>query len=208
MVLSADNILLVAALSLDALVAAFALGAQAVRIPWRSSLVVAGISTGMLGLSLWLGGLIRPWLSPTLGRSLSFAVLLCLGIARLLDGLMKDLLRRQGGPSADIRFRFLSFRFLLRVYADGAEADLDRSKALGPGEAAALALALSADGLAAGLGAGTGGIAGTLVFSLICNLAALKGGSRMGSRAARGRLNLSWLAGTVLLVLAAGKLLP
>ena len=206
--LSPDNLLLVTALSLDALVAAFALGAQAVGIPWRSCWVVAGISTGILGLSLGAGALIRPWLPHALSRSLSFAVLLCLGITRLLDGLVKDLLRRQGGPSADIRFRFLSFRFLLRVYADGAEADLDRSKALGTGEAAALALALSADGLAAGFGAATGGIAATLAFSFLCNLAALKGGSLLGRRAAGGRLNLSWLAGTVLLALAAGKLLP
>lgn len=208
MLVSPDNLLLVAALCLDTLVAAFALGAQGIQVPGRSSAVIAALCTGTLAVSLGVGAMVHPWLPPRAGRCLSFAVLLCLGIARLLDGLVKDLLRRQGGPAADIRFHFLSFRFLLRIYADSSEADLDRSKALGPGEAAALALALSADGLAAGFGAGTGGtLAGTLACSFLCNLGAVAAGSRLGRRASRGRLNLSWLAGTVLLALAAAKLL-
>lgn len=208
MSLSLEGALLVAALCLDTLAACFALGTQGIQIPTSSSWVVSLVCSGVLGVSLLAGALVRPWFTPGLARGLSFVILLALGVSRLLDGLVKDWIRRSQGGPADLRFHFLSFNFLLRVYADNAEADQDHSKLLAPGEAAALALALSADGLAAGFGAGIGGggIGGILVFCVAVNLVAAAVGSSLGRRVARTRLSLSWLAGAVLLVLAAGKL--
>lgn len=194
---------------MDSFVASMALGADGVRIPVRSAALIGGVSAGVLTTALLLGQLLAPVLPLWALKTVSFLVLVTLGLIRLFEGLIKTLLREGGGTSADLRFRFLSFQFLLTIYADGALADADHSKTLTPGEAGALSLALSLDSLAAGIGAGLTTTAPLLLwcvlsFSLCMALVLL--GERLGRRAVFGRGWVSSVAGVALLVLGILKL--
>ena len=115
-------------------------------------------------------------------------------------------LRRHGGGQREFRFSALRLHFILQIYADPEEADADDSRVLSLREAAALAAALSLDGLAAGFGSGlTGsGTALLLVLSFAATAGAVSFGCRTGARLARGaRRDLSWAGGALLLLLAA-----
>ena len=99
--------------------------------------------------------------------------------------------------------------FILRVYADSTEADSDNSRTISAGEAVSLAIALSIDGLAAGFGTGITNVSYIQVvfFSLISDMVAVMSGCAIGRKvASKVNLDLSWLGGTMLIVLAFTKL--
>lgn len=201
--------LLVAALSIDAFAASFAYGIDRIRIPPLSLLSICGVCTGILGVSLLIGGLIQPFLPPALTRWLGFAVLLLLGIVKLFDSALKSFLRRHQSSRKDLHFCLAGVRFLLRIYVDSTAADQDRSRVLTPGEAASLAFALSIDGFAAGIGAGLTqpDLPLVLLLSLLVTAAAVGFGSLVGRQAAKAvRFDLSWLSGVLLILLAFWKL--
>lgn len=222
--------LLAASLSLDALAACLAFGAQGIRVPASSALVLGGGCSGLLAVSLAAGSGVSGWVPPQAAAWLSFLVLGGMGLVRLCDSAVKGLIRtRWGSGPRRLDFSLMHLRFLLLIYADSTQADVNGSQDLSPKEAASLAAALSLDGLAAGFGAGVGqgGTPGeqlafwatAVVLCLGCSLASVWGGCRLGRMLAR-RLSrrrtpggengwegdLSWLSGTVLLLLGAAKL--
>ena len=204
-----EALLLVTALSVDAFVASFAYGANKIRIPLSSVAVINLICSLILGLALFLGFSVRPWLPDQLTKWFCFSILLVLGIAKLFDSSLKALIRRHSSLHKQIRFSFLHLGFILHIYADPPIADADDSRVLSPAEAASLALAVSLDGLAVGFGAGLGnaGCLEAVLFSLLLGAGAVICGSRLGCKAAdRFSLDLSWLGGLLLILLALMKL--
>lgn len=201
---------LVFALCLDSFFASFSFGAQQIRIPFLSAVVVSGVCSLTLFFSLLLGSLFRPFLPESLCTALGFAILLLLGILRLMDSGIKNLIRHSQSGSARLQFHFLHFDCILRIYADSTAADSDHSQSLSCLEAAPLALALSADSLAAGFGAGIaerGGAAEMAALSFLFGLLLVGLGALTGRRVARRTgPGLSWIGGAVLILLAIGKL--
>lgn len=205
-----EAVVLASTLSLDAFLATFAYGSKGIKIPLSSAAVVSLVCSGVLGLSLLLGTLLRPYLAPGLSVLLSFLVLFTMGLIKLLDDLTKSLIRKHGALARDVRFSLLSFQFVLSVYADPEKADADHSQSLSPAEAASLALALSLDGLAVGFGAALGqsNLPSLLLASLLIEGVAVLLGGHVGNRlAARLQQRISWLSGVVLILLAFWKLL-
>ncbi len=205
-----EAVLLAAALSLDAFIASFAYGSSKIKIPLSSVLAINAVCSGILGASLFLGSVVRPYLSPDVSRILCFGILFVIGLAKLLDHITKAFIRRHSDISADIRFSVLNFKFILSVYADPEKSDVDHSKSISMTEAVSLAAALSLDGMAAGFGAALGNVSGIAVFlsSFVTDTAAVVFGSKIGNRVAGGlRFNLSWASGAVLIVMAFLKLL-
>lgn len=205
MILEAALISLV--LSLDAFVASFAYGSKGIKIPFRSSLVIALTCAGTTGLALLVGTLARQYIPYGLAGGISFAILFILGIAKLADSITKSIIRRQT-INKQIKFSLLNIRFILMLYADPENADVDGSKTLSTTEAAWLATALSLDGLAVGLGAALGSASGYMIFflTIISGLAAITLGDFLGNKAAeRININLSWLGGVLLILLALGS---
>ena len=95
------------------------------------------------------------------------------------------------------------------MYADVEKANPDDS-VLTPAEALSLGTALSLDSGLAGIGAGmvSGHLWAAVLFSMAANVAAVAAGSSLGGLTARKiNLNLSWISGLLLLLLAFGKLL-
>jgi len=204
-----EAILLVTALSVDAFVASFAYGANQIRIPFRSVTVINVVCSVILALSLFLGAVLRPFIPEGLTKAICFVILLLLAIVKLFDSSIKTCIRKHKGINKEINFSVFQLRCILSIYADPEEADRDCSRLLSPAEAASLAVALSLDGLAVGFGAGLADVSFVQIifFSLVLGTVAVKLGCFLGNKLAEKlQLNLSWLSGVLLLVLAVMKL--
>ncbi len=204
-----EAFLLVAALSVDALVSGFAYGADRIKIPLMSVGIISAVCSGILAAALFLGRAIGGLLPAGLASGICFAILLLLGLVKLFDSGVKGFIRKHNGLNKKISFSAFSLGFILHIYADPEEADKDRSKTLSPAEAASLAIALSFDGLAVGFGAGIASVNPFMAigFSLVTTAACVLLGSLAGNRLARRTsLDLTWLGGAILIVLAALKL--
>ena len=197
------------AISLDAFVASFAYASKGIKIPLRSAWMINLICTAMTGAALLAGNMLAQYIPYALTVAISFIILFALGILKLMDSITKSIIRKFSEISKEIKFSLLNFRFILRLYADPEKADTDGSKVLSTAEAASLALALSLDGLAVGLGAAIGNANWLIVLgcTLVIGIIALLTGARLGNKAAQKiRINLSWLSGVLLILLAFSRL--
>ena len=203
-----EAMVLALAISLDAFVASFAYGSKRIKIPMRSAWVIALTCAAVTGLALLAGTLLRQYIPYTLAGGISFVILFTLGLLKLLDSITKSIIRRRA-ISKGLAFSLFNFNFILLLYANPEQADLDGSKILTPSEAATLALALSLDGLGVGLGAAIGSANGLVLFigAIAAGIAAIVLGGRLGNKAAeKARLNISWLSGVLLILLAFANL--
>ncbi|MDR0292867.1 MAG: manganese efflux pump [Oscillospiraceae bacterium] len=207
-----EAVLLASSCSLDAFSASFAYGAKGIRIPLLSAQILNVVCSAVLGLSLWAGAAARGFLPEWLAAGLAFGILFLLGLSKLLDGILKTVIRRytrRNGKNPRLRFALFDVRFILSMAADPEEADANRNKIISAGEAVALAVSLSLDGVAVGFGAAVGNVNIPAVFllSLVTDTLAVLLGSRLGHRLARGLpFNVSWLGGAILIGLAVCKL--
>jgi len=207
---AAQAAVLASALSLDALVSGFAYGSNKIKIPFVSVAVISFICSAVLGISLLAGSSVRGYISQSLSVVICFGVLFVLGVVKLLDSITKSIIRKHRNIKRQLRFSLFNFRFILNLYANPEDADADKSKVLSPAEAASIAVAVSLDGAAVGFGAAMGDISGSMVFvfSLITTALAIMLGCFAGNRIAKkSSINLSWLAGSVLIALAFCKIL-
>lgn len=180
-----NTLLLVTALSVDAFVASFAMGARKVRIPALSVAVINIICTLFLAGSVLLGGLLTPYLPARLTTGVCFLILFSMGVVKLLQPEEDE----KNGP------------------AEGRYIRADHY--LSPVEAGLLAVALSFDGIGVGFGIGLteAQLYQIILYSLAFNTAAIAAGCRLGRRLAEKLpLNLSRLSGILFLLLAFLKL--
>ncbi len=204
-----ESIILVTALSLDAFVASFAYGTNKIKIPILSALILTVICSLTLTISLFIGALIRPYLHETVTHVLCFMILFILGITKLFDSSIKAYIRKKKTLNKQIAFKALNLHFILNIYADPKIADKDDSRTLSLSEAISLALALSIDGLAVGLGAALANVNSLIIIitSLFIGMVAVMGGSLLGEKISEKiNLDLSWLSGLLLVILAIMKL--
>ncbi|MCL2672231.1 MAG: sporulation membrane protein YtaF [Clostridiales bacterium] len=200
--------LLAASLSLDAFTAGFAYGANKTKLPMLSVQIINLICSGVTGISLFVGVLIKPYLPQRVTLAVSFAVLLLIGLAKLLDSVTKSVIRKHRDINRKISASFFNFKFVLHVYANPELADIDASKSISPKEAVLLALALSLDGIAVGLGAALTNVnaVAVLLCSLVTNTIFMIFGRYLGHKlASKTSFDLSWLSGAVLIGLAISK---
>jgi len=198
-------LLLSVALCVDTLVAGFSYGAGGIRIPPLSAAILTAVCSATLALSLLLGSLLRAWIPAGLAESLSFILLLLLGVYKLFEGVVQALIRKHASFQREIHFSLLRLRCILRIYADPARADVDQSLSLSAWEAVWLGMALSLDSLAVGFGAAMAQVSIPLALALTVptQIAALTGGCALGRRLRRrDGLDLLWLGGLLLLILA------
>lgn len=203
-----EAFLLVAAVSLDSFVASFAYGTNKIKIPPLSVAVISVICSGMLAVSLFFGSLLRDYVPEAVTKGKCFTILFLLGVVKLFDSAIKMRIRKHK-IDRQMKFSFLSLQVILNVYADPEKADIDRSKVLSPLEAVSVAVALSLDGLAVGFGAGLASIDffQAVVICLLFSAVTVGIGSLLGRKLAeKTNLNLTWVGGVLLLVLAFLKL--
>lgn len=198
------------ALSADAFFAGLSYGGSGIRIPAVSTWILSGAGGIILGVFLAFGSILRPFFPARIAAWVCFLVLFALGMSKILDGAAKSLIRKHRKLCSCWNFSIFHLRFVLTLYADPERADLDCSKSLSPKEAAALALSLSLDSVAAGLGAAIGNIriSAAIILSVILNAAAILAGQRMGERLF-SRLPdwFSGISGMILIILAILRIL-
>lgn len=200
--------ILVIALSTDAFVASFSYGVNKVKIPFLSAQVINGVCGALLAVAIFLGTISRSVLSPSTATVISFTILLILGLTKLFDSFIKRIIK-SGKLFNKIKFKLFSLNFILHVYAEPEQADIDASRVLSPKEAIYLAIALSLDGLSVGFGAGLTSANPILVvlLSLVMGFPAVVLGAFFGRRVAEKLLlDLSWLSGAMLIFLALMRL--
>ena len=198
-------IILTSAISIDAFVASFAYGSNKIKIPFSSVQIINIVCSGVLGISLLIGTIARQYIPEGLTVFISFSVLLVLGLIKLLDGITKSIIRKYSNLNKELNFSLFNFKFILRLYADPEEADVDRSRTISGVEAVSLAIALSLDGLAVGFGAALASVNVIVIIltSLIITPVFILLGCYIGNKIARKvSFNLSWISGVILIVLA------
>ena len=123
-------------LSLDTFAACFAYGSGKYRLPFFSGLIIDLVTSAVLGLSMFFGSLLQPWIPPSFSRAICFLLLFSMGSIHLLDEAAKAFLRRHDSFFRNISFSALNFRFVLSVYADPENADTDDSRSISPKKSA------------------------------------------------------------------------
>lgn len=190
-------LLLITAVSVDGFVSAAGISGAGIKIPLRSAALISLVGTIFLGAAVLFADTVSVWLSEDLCGLISSGVLIFLGIFNLFHGLLKRHTTENGTRSDAVR-----------LYFDGTAADADCSKSISCGEALLLAAALSADSAVTGIGAGLSGIAllPLLGLSFGIGLLAVLGGAYIGRHLIfTGNLNLQWIGGVLLIILAVLK---
>lgn len=202
-----ENLLLVLALSLDAFVASIAYGTNKIKIPRLSIIIINILCSLSLGFSLILGSQVRKLLPGNLASYISFIILFLLGIYYLFESIIKSYLKSKIGEK--LKIKLFGIWLIIDIYIDGTKADLNLSKKLDSKEAIYLAIALSLDSLAVGFGSSLVGvkILNIMGLSLVIGIFAICFGVRLGKKLVEKMdINLSWLSGILLIILAILKL--
>lgn len=204
-----DSFLVVLVLSLDAFTASVAYGADRIRISPRSALVISGMGTLFLMVSVVAGGLLGNLIPPAFCTAVSVSILFIVGLLNFFQGAMKSFLKSKADGTGNFHFKVREIAFAIEVFLDETKADRDHSKTLSVREALYLGIALSVDSLATGFGIGFSSVRlwEIALFSFLVNLAAVLFGSMAGRRlSGLSKVDLSWLGGLIIIGIAVMKL--
>ena len=204
-----DSFLVVLVLSLDAFTASMAYGADRIRISLRSALVISGMGTAFLIISVGAGGILGNLIPSVFCTAVSVGILLTVGLLNFCQGAMKSFLRRKTDGTGNFHFKIREIAFVIEVFLDETKADRDHSKTLSVREAVYLGIALSIDSLATGFGIGFSPVSlwKIALFSFFVHLTAVLVGSMVGRRLSGvAKVDLSWLGGLMIVGIAVMKL--
>ncbi|MGI5893493.1 MAG: sporulation protein [Candidatus Merdivicinus sp.] len=163
-----SDFFLVLALVTDAFIACFAYGTEKIRIPFGSALLISGIGTGILLLSMLAATPFQNILSPHICSLIGNLLLFLIGLLSSLQNFLKSTLRKKTNARKQLDFHWSGISFALTVYLNETEADFDRSKTLSLREAATLGAVLSLDSF--GIGFGSGFLQHHYIFLIGCSL--------------------------------------
>lgn len=205
-----ESLLLVLSLCIDSFVASIAYGTSKIKIPKLSLVIINVVCTATLGFSLAIGSLFKSFLPGNLPMLLGFTLLMGLGIYRLFESIFKSCISKRCKKECPLKFKLFDFNFVLDVYVDEIKADFDKSKSLSPKEAFYLALALSLDSIAVGFGSSLCNInyLQVIILCFIIGTLAVSIGIYIGNKfAEKLNIELSWLSGALLILLAVIRIL-
>ena len=188
--------------------AGIAYGTNEIEIPFVSTAIINIICSSLLALSLFLGSVIKKLIPESITLLISFLTLLLLGIFYLFQSLIKNHIEKATTQNKKVKLKVSDL--IINIYVDETSADFDNSKNLNPKEALYLAVALSLDSLAIGFSSSLTGInyMQVIFFSLFYGVIAIHLGLLIGRRLVeKSNFNISWLSGTILIILAIMKII-
>ncbi len=202
-----ENLIIILCLSIDVLLTSLSYGIERIKIPFFSIFILNIIISSSFFLSMILGQFITPLLDDLIIRLFSFIILFLIGIFKLLEYCIKKYFDSNNSTK---EFSIFNFKFVLQVLNDSIVADKDNSKVLSCKETIPLGIALSLDGISVGISLGLSnsnfyslGISSFLITILMFSL-----GNILGNKISSKRdINIGWICGTILLILAFSKLL-
>lgn len=202
------SFLLVIALSVDSFLAALAYGAERIKIPLRSAVLIALIGVVFLSISLYTASFIQQFIPAYICCWISFVIFFLIGISSLFQGALKKFL--SNCKRKKLSFEYSGISFVLDVYLDETKADIDQSKCLSLKEALYLAIALSIDSLVSGFALGIGIVNPFMVLciSFCIGILSVLVGSYIGQKVlCLTSVNLSWISGILFLILACSRII-
>lgn len=205
-----ETILLVFTLSLDAFVASISYGTNKIKIPFLSLIIINIVCAIFLASSVFLGSQVKRLIPGNIAIIVSFSILFLLGVYYLFESMVKSYLEKNFNLKKTLKIKLFDMQFIVSVYTDGVRADFDHSKTLDKKEALYLGAALSLDSLAVGFGSSLANInyLNVIGFSFILGIFSMIGGLFIGKKINQmTNVNLSWLSGLILIVLAILKLI-
>lgn len=200
-----ESLILVSSLCIDSFVASIAYGTSKIKIPPISILILNLVCTLTLAISLFLGSLVKNFLPGDVPMILGFSLLMILGVYRLFEFIFKSYISKYTCQNRPLTFTLFNFNCVLQIYADETKADFDKSKYLNYKESFYLALALSLDSIAVGFGSSLCSInyIQTLILCFCIGILCVCSGLFIGRKfAEKLHLELSWLSGVLLIILA------
>lgn len=192
------SFLLTIAVCTDSFAASVGIGGAGIKIPFRSAAVISLVGTFFLTASAAASEALKLCINSGLFGVLSFLLLLGLGIFNLFQNFFKEIISK--------KLRFGEEKNSpAKLFFDETAADADNSKSISVREALALSVALSADSVVTGISSGSLEL-NLPLLSAVCfftGVPAVLLGALLGKKLHSAlKINLGWLSGAVLIVLA------
>lgn len=201
--------LIIFSLSIDALVVSFAYGANKTKISLSQQFIITSISSSILVASIFIGGLLQKLLPSQFTAFICIFILATLGALRLFEAFFKHYLHKKPDNCHTLGFSFLGIHFNFKASLPHASSIPKAYKTLTFKESCYLGGALSLDSIAVGIGIGLLNISylQVLILSLLINLLMLFFGNLLGYKLSqKWGVDLGWLSGLILLLLAMSKI--
>lgn len=198
-------LLFLVAVSLDSLTAGFSYGAGRVHVKPLSLLLLACVPALFITVAGSLGEIISLLLPPGVLPFLSFFMLAAIGIAKLLESLIRITAKKYPSLTRNWGCQIKQLNIIFTVYLSPEEANRTDLQVLSPKEALLLSLALSLDSILVGMAFPAAAVSRLTLFlcASLFNLLLFVTGCLSGRLLFRIlRIDLSWLSGLCLLLLA------
>ena len=203
-------LLFLTAVSIDSLTAGLTYGTQRVHIKPLSYLILICVPAAFITTANRIGSYIFLFLPASALPILSFTLLSLIGLSKLSESLIRLIAHRHPSLTRNWGWKIKQIHIIFTVYLSPEDANRDDLQILSPKEALLLSLALSLDSVLAGMAFTTGPIPVIVLFMLAAafNLLLFSAGYGVGHLiSAVLRIDLSWLCGLFLIMLALQALL-
>ena len=203
-------VLFLTAVSVDSLTAGLTYGTQRVHIKLFSYLILACVPAAFITAANRMGSHILSFLPQTALPFLSFTLLAILGLSKLSESLIRLLARKYPSLTRNWGCKIKQINIIFTIYLSPEDANQEDLHLLTPKEAFLLSLALSLDSVLVGMAFNTGPLPLSVLFVLasLFNLLLFAFGCGLGHLISSVlHIDLSWLSGLFLLLLAVNALL-
>lgn len=203
-------LLIAVALCIDSFAIGITYGMRKIKIPKLSIFVINLVTIFSLGISIFLGDLIKRFISENAASIISFLILLSLGCFLMIEGYIRYLSEKKAlenkGDNNIAKIKLSKLGIIIDIGIDVTKADMDVSGDIDLKEAIYLGAILSIDSLCVGFGSAVGGInyAAFLGFVFFTNMISILYGLYLGSKVNiyRKDLKTSLLPGGILVFIA------
>ena len=203
-------ILFLTAVSIDSLTAGLTYGTQRVCIKLPAYLILVCVPAAFIAAANRVGFYIFLFLPKTILPILSCVLLALIGFSKLSESLIRLLARRHPSLTRNWGCKIKQIHIVFTVYLSPEDANREDVQILSPKEALLLSLALSLDSVLVGMAYTTGPIplAALFLLAALFNLLLFSVGYGFGHLISSAlHVDLSWLSGLFLLLLALQALL-
>jgi putative sporulation protein YtaF len=203
-------IIFLAALSLDVFVASLACGMDHIRIKLLPAICISATCSVILAISLIIGTFLDGIIDERYTSLLCFLGLLIIGVVKIVENLIKAYIKKHDKIQKSYHFSFTNLNFILSIYNNPVNADMNHNSVMSPLEGFFFALVMSVDGLFGGIGAAffKMNIVVTVLINFIIGLAAILLGEYLGRKAClKTKKDFGWLSGALFVFLAFQKLI-
>ena len=203
-------LLFLTAVSVDSLTAGLTYGTQRVKIRHSAYLILIFIPAFFITLANRIGSCIYRFLPPSALPFLSFTLLMLLALSKLTESLLRLLAHKYPSLTRNWGWKIKQINIIFTVYLSPEDANQEDLQVLSAKEALLLSLALSLDSVLAGMAFTAGSLPCLPLFFLasLFNLLLFTAGYAFGHLISYVlRIDLSWLSGLFLLLLALQALL-